>query len=69
MSLTPRPFEVHQDEDMSLSFVVCLSDEGMLKANLLTSPCLGQARTMRSSRSATPRAPRMGSPWDAQGDA
>ncbi|MGP0068513.1 MAG: glycosyltransferase [Isosphaeraceae bacterium] len=26
---------------MSLSFVVCLSDEGMLKANLLTSPCFG----------------------------
>ena len=32
---------VQRADESSLSFVVCLSDEAVLKANLLASPCLG----------------------------
>jgi len=37
----PRP-DVGNAEDSALSFVVCVSDETVLAANLLASPCLGQ---------------------------
>jgi hypothetical protein len=39
----PGVLEIPPVDHASLSFVVCLSDDATLKANLMASPCLGSS--------------------------
>ena len=52
---------LHPKAECSLSFVVCCSDNAMLKANLLSSLASTRRLLTRSSRFATLRVPRTGS--------